>query len=335
MTEYISSFPPGFERLVRKELPARLPGVRIQSVYSGLVRYAWKGKQQAAFNVPYFGNTFQVLRVFSGKDLDFRRMVDSVVHSRGGALCVSGGKTFRIRFSRENAFCKVDASVQQTAERAVLSRSRMQLDRVHPGTELWYLLRSEGIGFYAQLLQKRKATEKQLHPGQLRPELAALLCAAAEVRPIDTVCDPFAGYGSIPMQLLEQHRFHRLYVFDIDEEKIALLRKNLHPGRKDVTIAPCDALRLDRLDDSSVDAYITDPPWGYYEQIDDIAAFYAGMLAAFAQKAASGARIVLLSARKEELTSALHAQNAFSLSDRYDILVNGKKAAVFVLRKKD
>lgn len=55
------------------------------------------------------------------------------------------------------------------------------------------------IGFFGKLLRKRKITEKTLHKGELRPEFALLMCAFAGIKQNEILCDPFAGYGSIPI----------------------------------------------------------------------------------------------------------------------------------------
>ena len=79
-----------------------------------------------------------------------------------------------------------------------------------------------------------------------------------------------------------------------------------------------------------MDAIITDPPWGYYEEIEDIQVFYRGMFASFRRVLKPRGQVVLLSARKREAEAAAQ-EMGFPLRQRYDTLVNGKKAAVYLL----
>lgn len=55
---------------------------------------------------------------------------------------------------------------------------------------------------------------------------------------------------------------------------------------------------------------------------------FAGLIPAALQKLLPGAQVVLLSARKREAEAQ---EMGFPLRQRYDTLVNGKKAAVYLL----
>lgn len=69
----------------------------------------------------------------------------------------------------------------------------------------------------------------------------------------------------------------------------------------------------------SLGAYISTFPTGF-----------AGLIPAALQKLLPGAQVVLLSARKREAEAAAQ-EMGFPLRQRYDTLVNGKKAAVYLL----
>ena len=69
----------------------------------------------------------------------------------------------------------------------------------------------------------------------------------------------------------------------------------------------------------SMGAYISTFPTGF-----------AGLIPAALQKLLPGAQVVLLSARKREAEAAAQ-EMGFPLRQRYDTLVNGKKAAVYLL----
>lgn len=57
---------------------------------------------------------------------------------------------------------------------------------------------------------------------------------------------------------------------------------------------------------------------------------FARLIPAALQKLLPGAQVVLLSARKREAEAAAQ-EMGFPLRQRYDTLVNGKKAAVYLL----
>ena len=317
MAEYISSFTTGFGEMISRALPSLLPGAKILRVYDGLIHYAFPGNPKAINQVPCFNNSWCTLRFFQGKSLSFPRMAAEI---EAGKPCypVTTG-TFRVRFSKGNQFAGVDKQISLRAENAVMRSSQLKLDRLNPATELWYVIRDEGFGFYGQLLQKRVAAEKNLHPGELRPEFAHLMCLCGSPTRDSVILDPFAGYGAIPAQLKKHFPFGRLIANDIDPDKAQPMCE--------------DALRLTSITDNSIDLIVTDPPWGYYEQIDDIALFYEAMLREFGRILKRDGKAVILSARKEEFTRAIENTGAFALEQAIHTLVNGKKAGVYVLTK--
>jgi len=330
MAEYISTFPTGFGDVAAQALPSLLPGARVLRVYDGLLQYTCPGGHSGVNSVPFFNNSYRALRFFQGERLAFPRMVAEIEASKLRYPLPEG--TFRVRFSQSNQFAGVEKQLSLRAENAVLRSSRLTLDRLNPSTELWYVLRDEGFGFYGQLLRKRAATEKNLRPGELRPEFAWLLCHMGQPTRESAIIDPFAGHGAIPMQIARHFPFGRLVAGDIDPEQVQALRQAL--PRDDPRIQVCreDALRLAGVENGSIDLILTDPPWGYYESMEGIALFYENMLKEFRRILKPGGRAVVLCARKEEFTHAVCSSRVFAVERIIHTLVNGKKAGVYILR---
>ena len=336
MAEFISSFITGFQDVVAADLPVRLKGVKILGVYDGLIHYSYAGDSRELEKIIYFNNTFFVLKMMKGKGVTFPAMVGAVASEKKYYMISKG--TFRVRFSQENQFAKVDKSLVRKAEEAVLANSKLKIDRVSPSTEIWYSVRREGFGFCGQLISKREFTEKNLNKGELRPEIAYLICCFAELSGtgMEVVYDPFCGYGSIPIQMAKKFRFARLLASDIDADKIAMVgaKKQLN-GKENIEVFEQDALAFgsrgeknDRIAEKSVDVVITDPPWGFYEDIGDINDFYKMMFESFRHILKDNGKLVILSARKEELEAAA-AVAGFHIQKSLHTLVNGKKASLY------
>ena len=330
MVEYISTFPTGFEEIVAENIHSFLKGTSILRVYHGLIRYAYWGNPNDINRVPFFNNSYSVLRFFEGKSLCFSRMVSEIASAKLRYPMRDG--SFRVRFSKSNQFAGVEKRVSAQAESAVRNSSRLELDRLNPATELWYVIRDEGFGFYGQLLRKRAATEKNLHQGELRPEFACLLCCCGKPAQDSVILDPFAGYGSIPALIARHFPFSRLIVGDIDQNKVQNLRQALPADDARIQVFCGDALDLAGIADGSVDLILTDPPWGYYEDIGDIALFYRGMLREWGRILKKDGRAVVLSAREEEFAQAAGHSGAFAIERTIHTLVNGKKAGVYILK---
>lgn len=330
MAEFISTFTTGFSDVVAAALPSLLRGAGVLSVYDGLVRYKFNGNPRDIEKIRFFNNTFFVIAVFHGKKRGFPAMVSEVAAGNHYYL-ISRGK-FRIRFVSENRFVHVPQELVRRAESAVTRNSRLSVDRVNPGTEIWYDIRREGFAFCGELISKRAFTEKNLAKGELRPEFAYLMCLYAEVREDDVAADPFAGSGAIPVQLARNFRFRRLYAGDVDGAKIPALEKRLVRGGCDyVEVLRWDAMSLAQIPDGALSLVITDPPWGFYEEVGDMKRFCLDMFASFRRVLRPDGRMVILSARTEEIEAAA-AESGVSVVSSVQTLVNGRKASVYRMR---
>ena len=327
MAEFISSFITGFQHVVEKNLPQLLAGVKILHVFDGLIHYQYAGDSHNLDKIIYFNNTFFVLKTMKGKGLNFPSLVGAVSSEKKYYLINKG--TFRVRFQNENQFVKVDKNISKKAEETVLHNSKLHLDRLSPTTEIWYSIRREGFAFCGQLISKREFTEKNLNKGELRPEIAYLICCYADLKQDDVVAEPFCGYGSIPVQLIKKFRFQKLFASDIDKEKISInMQKKQLKDNPQIELSVNDAFVLPQIIDRSVDVVITDPPWGYFEQIDDIGEFYKKMFTSFKRILKENGRMIILSARKDEIEKAALEMNVQILSSLHT-LVNGKKASLY------
>lgn len=327
MAEFISSFATGFQKIVEKDLPRRIPGCKILNVFDGLIHYSFNGNSRNLEKIIYFNNTFFAIKT-SRKFLgNFSSMANDFCREKKYFLINKG--TFRVRFSKENRFEKVDKNLVLKIEENIVKNSKLKIDRVSPSTEIWFSIRRDNFAFCGQLISKREFTEKNLNKGELRPELAYLICRFADFDEDAAILEPFCGYGSIPTQLVKKFRFARLFASDIDEEKIKILKeKKQFENKKFVKIEREDAFSLKSIPEKSIDVVIADPPWGFYEEAGDICDFYDKTFRSFDRILKQNGKIIILSARKEEIQKA--AQNRdFKILEKIDTLVNGKKASLY------
>lgn len=330
MAEYVASFITGFQSVVEKDLVSRVNGVKILNLFDGLVHFSYAGSSRDLEKIVYFNNVFFVIKTLKGKGLNFPSLVGAVSSEKKYYLINKG--TFRVRFVLENQFAKVDKNISRRAEETVLRNSKLQLDRLSPTTEIWYSIRREGFAFCGQLISKREFTEKNLNKGELRPEIAYFICCYADINSenqIPVIAEPFCGYASIPLQLAKKFRFEKLYVSDIDEEKINFVKeKKYFQNNERIDIRTCDAFTLPHIKDKTVDIVISDPPWGFYEDIGDIKDFYRMMLKSFLRILKDNGKMVILTARKDEFEQVVGEFN-LQIKESLHTLVNGKKAGVY------
>jgi tRNA (guanine6-N2)-methyltransferase len=141
-------------------------------------------------------------------------------------------------------------------------------------------------------------------PGSLRPAVAAAMVRLSAPRPEDRVLDPFCGAGTL---LIERDAAgpHGLMIgSDISAEALAAAEANIGPRHKPLELHRWDATHLP-LEDASVDAVITNPPFG----AKVVAADPAGLTRLFAGEAARvltpGGRLVALCADPRPLVATL------------------------------
>lgn len=330
MAEFVSSFITGWSDVVKDDICHFLPKVKIINVYDGMIHYKYDGNSRDIEKIPYFNNTFFVLQSFSNNKTDFSKMVSTVAKKKHFYLISKG--SFRVRFSKENQFCKVDKNVARNAENIVIQNSKLSIDRLNPTTEIWYVIRRENFSFCGQLLSKREFTEKNLNKGELRPEVAYLMCCYANIQPEDVVLEPFAGYGSIPIQISKHFKYGKLFVSDIDSERISDLQQKKQLKKESIFIEECSVFDLPTKR-SEISCIITDPPWGFFEEIADITKFYIDMFESFRKICSENCKIVILTARVENFIQAAESSNV-ELSERINTLINGKKASLFKCKLK-
>lgn len=312
--------------MVAEDLPSIVKGIKIINIYDGLVHYRFDGNSRDLEKVIYFNNTFFLLKFFNQKNLNFKVMINTVASQKNYFLITKG--TFRTRFVQENQFAKVDKVFVKKAEDSVLQNSRLSVDRLSPSTEIWYSIRREGFGFCGQLISKREFTEKNLNKGELRPEVAYFMCAFAGGIENCVCADFFAGYGAIPVQLAKKFRPAKLYVSDVSDVQTEILKQKKQLCAENVDVRTADAFKLEHIQDNSIDCVITDPPWGFYEDIGDIKEFYCRMFESFERVLKPEGKMVILTARTQEFEKAASEMNV-QIQDSLHTLVNGKKASLY------
>ena len=330
MAEFISSFITGFQDVVSADLPKRLPGVKILNCYDGLIHYKYDGDSRELEKIIYFNNTFFVLKTMKGKGLNFPSLVGALCSGKNYFLVNKG--SFRVRFQQENQFAKVDKNLTRRVEEYVVRNSRLTLDRLSPTNEIWFSIRREGFAFCGELISKREFTEKNLNKGELRPEIAYLMCCFAKLPNDAVVLEPFCGYGAIPVQLAKRFSCQKIYVSDIDEEKVNALRQAQGPRMPQTEICCADVFELSHIQDNSIDVIVTDPPWGLWENIPDIEDFYNRMFVSFKRVLKPDGKMTILTARTVEFENALKKAE-LKIQDSLHTLVNGKKASLYVIAR--
>lgn len=336
---YLGLCVPGGEELCGRMLEKRLRDLSDLSLSGGAVYFS-TAVPYSDLNLFCFNNIFRVLFTApaapSVQGLEgFLRALPSA--GADWAPCREnprGTRTFRLVASCCGRLVSVPKKARAAVEDRLSRESGLRPDRSLPDSEFWAMVREDGQGWFLKRLSRHRAYDKLLAPGELHPEICYMMCWLSGPKPGDIVVDPFCGHGAIPLQRCKRFPFAKIFAFDTDQHMLDSARNKL-PRREDVLIKKQDALRLGEvLAPGTVDAFITDPPWGLYQDVGmSLVDFYRRALTQMALALKEGGRIVLLTAAKEELLAALEGIGSLALMERHDILVSGKKAGIFLIKK--
>jgi len=337
MTTYLSTFVAGLGGPVRRALEERLPDARIDLELDGLMLYESSRDAAAVRGLPFFNNSFLVLKTFSGLGAErgeevLNEMLAATLRDGdlAGRIPRQLKGTFRLVTSWSNVLTAVDRDLLEKVEARIAASGRLRSHRGRPDHELWLSYRSEGHGFLLLRLTRHTAYEKVLDKGTLRPELAWMLCWLSEPREGELMLDPFCGSGAIPLMRAAQFPRGLVLASDLDAALVEKLKARVKEGdlKRRVVVRQGDARHLSRYEDGSIHKIVTDPPWGSFQELaEGPEAFYREALTELARVLAPGGLLVILMAREATLPTTLR------VVESWPILVSGKKAVVYKLRK--
>ena len=170
-------------------------------------------------------------------------------------------KTFRIFTTHENKHIKPNRNLIKRLESKIISMTDLKLNLNYPNIEFYILSRTEGYGYFLMKLSKKQKTKPG--KGELRRELAHMLCRISNPSDNDIFLDPFAGTGTIPKERIIIGPYMKIYVND----KERLINKSLRNYQNSkIIIMREDALNMS-LYENSITHIVTDPPWGIFKEL--------------------------------------------------------------------
>lgn len=342
MKTYFSTFITGTQEIVKELLEKRK--VKIKLLLDGLVLYESDYSEREVRNFRFLNNTFALLYYFHSLEPNNRSLEkilsivanDKSLQHKILVNLPARRKNFKIVSSLENQTISVNRELLTRIESIILCVGGMRLNIKKPDLEFWALLRREGYGFFGVRITYPYHNEVHREKGELRREIAHIMSVLSNPTPKDVVLDPFAGYGAIPLERAQNFPYREIIAIEKDDYLASRLKQKVTTVKKNINVLRGDALVLSEIKNSSIDKIITDPPWGEYKEISNISIFYRAMLQEFVRILRSDGMVVILISAKEIFESILQDQfsQTFKIKSKYDILVSGKKAAIYQLIRK-
>lgn len=310
MNQYFATFPAGTFGIIARHLKSfKLDELKIIEHDDSSVVFAAALPIEKLIELRYFTNVYLV--------------VDENPSLPSGAI---KGKHFRLMRLKDGSPQPMDP-----AERTKLqARIQRDFDLVPHArfskTDFYVIERSSGKKLFTLRLSRAKFKRETISGGELRPELAHILCLAAGVKAKHMVVDMFAGYGAIPLEAVRG--FGCKHVVAVDKQKFA--HRHEHPP---ITWHEQDSQKLDFIPDASVDRVVTDPPWGAYDsKVVDLPALYDELVKEVLRiLKPDGVAVVLTGFAGAE--QRFGQATGLKLIGTWPILVSGKKATIYKLQK--
>jgi|GEM_PF-1022233 len=231
------------------------------------------------------------------------------------------GKTFRVVVMDNGKLRSIPANVMSELEKSIARRTGLSTNRANPDIEIWLNRRNNNAVYFMVRTKKHASFDKKLKKGELRPDIVAVMMHEAKVNGDMIIADLFGGWGAIAAGIT---RYKEIHTGDINDECVRYQKKRLGKKR-DCYVYKWNAHKLP-FEDMSVDAVITDPPWGEYESID-IAQFYDDTVREVARILRRQGVFVFLSSAYDEVKCSL---------DRYgfsyfvvSLKISGKDTCLF------
>jgi tRNA G10 N-methylase Trm11 len=368
---FYATFIPGLQNVIADVIKERLSNVKIHKLLDGAVLFETQTSYDK-LNFFCFNNIFAVINKREnrkekrknkkrGTDIleEYMRDVLSNVYTSD---IIAGNskdiKTFRIVVSCENVPVSIDVRLRTEAEKYIARLSGLKVNRSLPDTEFWFLYRTDSsakerdFSIFMKRLTLRSSWEKTLHKGELPPPLAWTLCRLARLTHSDTVLDPFCGYGSIPQEALKHFHITRFIACDNNREAALYTKAKFQKRKKDDFVFYQDDFSnlLSFIAEKSIDAIITDPPWGHYKEIYKTD-FYKKLFGIFEKLLKENGRVVMLCANRQRRCRIINSLTladqreacaedvdisdklppCFRIENSIPILLSGKKAVIYLL----
>ena len=272
-------------------------------------------------NVKCINNLFVVLSSYSS-----RNILDAAQRIPGKQFLFPQlkGKTFRIIIMDCGKLRPIPYNTMNDMEKSVSRQTRLSVNRVNPDVEIWLNRRNDSSIYFMLRVKKHRSFDKTLKKGELRPDVVEVMIHEAKISKDSIVVDLFGGWGAIAAAVVESGRYKKVYTGDINDECVKHQKKRLH-DKRNCLVQKWDARKLS-LEDKSVDAIVTDPPWGEYEAIDP-PQFYNEFIAEAARILRPSGSFVFLTSSQNEACQSL-TRHGFSYS-HVPLKIGGKNTFLF------
>ncbi|MGC4947215.1 TRM11 family SAM-dependent methyltransferase [Streptomyces sp. DT224] len=330
---YFIQYPAGAGELVADAMSHFVDGFRAEYQDDSAMLFSSSSPMERVADIPFAKNAFAVITEIRRGDIDenVEQLAGSLKKAQFPPLPGPRARGFRVMVHLDGELASVAGAPKREIERTVSACTGMRLEPSGRGQEYWVIGRLDmrNVMFCARLPKPARPRKAR---GALSHELSSMLVLASEPRPEDTFLDPFAGSGSFVVARLALPAREVIYSdLDLADHREHLPGEALRDRR--VRLLDEDAMILPSVPDGSVDAVVTDPPWGEHEELPvpyEEFARTTGLSLARVLHPEKGRYVLLCARRGAPSFEAALTDAGLAVRQTHEILVNGHPATVFI-----
>lgn len=307
--KYFATFPAGCYEIISRHLKGfKLDELRIIDHDESSVLFESSLNKEKLIEIRYFTNVYLV--------------ADDIKHIPKGFI---SGQYFSLFMLLDGQPQSMAASKKESLEAKIKSELKLTSNTHLSLNNFCVIKRSGGEELLTLRLPRAKFKRQKLNQGELRPELANIICLAAGIKAKHQVLDMFAGCGALPLEAIRGFGCKDVLAVDVKE----LSGRHNHP---EIKWHLADSKALDFISSDSIDRIITDPPWGEFDKNPEIAVLYKEFLNEIVRTLKpNGVAVVLTSYDRAD--QMFESTSDLSVIKKWNILVSGKKTEIYKLQK--
>ncbi len=262
MPTYFSTFTTGLHEIIPEVMKSKLGVLQIIHLSDGLVIYNTNASWQIVRDLPFFTNSFILIKSFKHSNLNslYQWTIGNCLFVKHIKSFFAGHRTsVRIMASVNNQTITIRDVVRKQIEHELIQNRDIVIDRQNPKFEIWFIERADGtclIGIRFTTHSKRQDIPK----GELHPEIIYAMNYLSDPSDKDIFLDPFCGSGVIPIQRAQNFPYTRIIASDTDTNlikgRLKLIKRKLH----DFDVIQEDATKLKSIKNNSINKIVSDPP---------------------------------------------------------------------------
>lgn len=324
--KYYSTFPIGFLSIVEEILLKQNNKMQVISKGENYLYYSTSLNKEDIERYDFFEQSFYIIKFFDKKNFQFKNQINWIKSNANilqKELNILGkNKKYRIVGTAGSL------GKEKIQEQINTINGMVNIDNSNPDYDIRIVEKGDH-GFIGVRITKPREHIDDFQKDSLRKEIAYYMIYLSEVEKDDVFLDPFCGGGVIPLLRSKIGEYKKIICSDIDTTSLkSKLRRVGDISNLEIVESNINNLNL------SVNKIVTDPPWGFIQDIEDLKEFYFNMLDKFYNLTASNSIMILLAPHLEIIEEYVRDNSKkFVLCKTYKGKVSGRYSYIIKLNR--